>query len=222
MDRWATFDCYGTLIDWNGGIGRELERLFGAEHAGASPERLSRARAGDPARAAVATYRERPHDRALPARRARRPAAGGGRAGRARAFAADVAAVPRGAGGARGCPRSRLEARDPLEHRPRLPRRVARADRRAVRRRRSSRPRSGRTNRRIAHWEAFDAARPERPGKRMSTSARVSSTTLRRPRSSACPRSGSTGSARTPNRSPTSSFTRSTGLGDALDSLVAS
>jgi 2-haloacid dehalogenase len=29
---WATFDCYGTLIDWNGGIGRELERLFGAEH----------------------------------------------------------------------------------------------------------------------------------------------------------------------------------------------
>jgi 2-haloacid dehalogenase len=31
MDRWATFDCYGTLIDWNGGIERELERLFGAE-----------------------------------------------------------------------------------------------------------------------------------------------------------------------------------------------
>ena len=30
MDRWATFDCYGTLIDWNGGIGRQLERLFGA------------------------------------------------------------------------------------------------------------------------------------------------------------------------------------------------
>ena len=34
MDRWATFDCYGTLIDWNAGIGRELERLFGAERAG--------------------------------------------------------------------------------------------------------------------------------------------------------------------------------------------
>src|SRR3954451_8513260 len=31
MDRWATFDCYGTLIDWNGGIGRELQRPFGAE-----------------------------------------------------------------------------------------------------------------------------------------------------------------------------------------------
>ncbi|HEY2353474.1 MAG TPA: HAD-IA family hydrolase [Gaiellaceae bacterium] len=34
MRRWATFDCYGTLIDWNGGIGRELERLFGPDAAG--------------------------------------------------------------------------------------------------------------------------------------------------------------------------------------------
>jgi 2-haloacid dehalogenase len=34
MARWATFDCYGTLIDWNGGIGRELERLFGAPRVG--------------------------------------------------------------------------------------------------------------------------------------------------------------------------------------------
>ena len=34
MDRWATFDCYGTLIDWNGGIGRELARLFGPNEAG--------------------------------------------------------------------------------------------------------------------------------------------------------------------------------------------
>jgi 2-haloacid dehalogenase len=33
MDRWATFDCYGTLIDWYGGIGRELERLYGADRA---------------------------------------------------------------------------------------------------------------------------------------------------------------------------------------------
>jgi 2-haloacid dehalogenase len=29
-ERWATFDCYGTLIDWNGGIAGELDRLFGA------------------------------------------------------------------------------------------------------------------------------------------------------------------------------------------------
>jgi 2-haloacid dehalogenase len=32
-DRWATFDCYGTLIDWNGGIRRELVRVFGEEEA---------------------------------------------------------------------------------------------------------------------------------------------------------------------------------------------
>jgi 2-haloacid dehalogenase len=31
--RWATFDCYGTLIDWNGGILAQLERLFGVQHA---------------------------------------------------------------------------------------------------------------------------------------------------------------------------------------------
>jgi 2-haloacid dehalogenase len=29
VGRWATFDCYGTLIDWNGGISGELARLFG-------------------------------------------------------------------------------------------------------------------------------------------------------------------------------------------------
>jgi 2-haloalkanoic acid dehalogenase type II len=32
-DRWATFDCYGTLIDWNGGIREELARVFGEERA---------------------------------------------------------------------------------------------------------------------------------------------------------------------------------------------
>jgi 2-haloacid dehalogenase len=33
VDRWATFDCYGTLIDWNAGIGGQLERLFGVGDA---------------------------------------------------------------------------------------------------------------------------------------------------------------------------------------------
>jgi 2-haloacid dehalogenase len=31
--RWVSFDCYGTLIDWNGGIQAALGRLFGAENA---------------------------------------------------------------------------------------------------------------------------------------------------------------------------------------------
>ena len=39
MERWATFDCYGTLVDWNGGIHVQLERLFGVDRA---PELLGR------------------------------------------------------------------------------------------------------------------------------------------------------------------------------------
>ena len=39
MQRWATFDCYGTLIDWNAGIRAVLERLWGVERA---PELLER------------------------------------------------------------------------------------------------------------------------------------------------------------------------------------
>jgi 2-haloacid dehalogenase len=33
VERWATFDCYGTLIDWNGGLLAELERVFGVQDA---------------------------------------------------------------------------------------------------------------------------------------------------------------------------------------------
>lgn len=33
MERWATFDCYGTLIDWDGGVRAELVRVFGDERA---------------------------------------------------------------------------------------------------------------------------------------------------------------------------------------------
>jgi 2-haloacid dehalogenase len=37
-DRWATFDCYGTLIDWHGGIRSVIERLW----PGVDSERLLR------------------------------------------------------------------------------------------------------------------------------------------------------------------------------------
>jgi len=33
VERWATFDCYGTLIDWDGGVRAELVRVFGDERA---------------------------------------------------------------------------------------------------------------------------------------------------------------------------------------------
>jgi len=35
VERWATFDCYGTLVDWRGGIRGELARLFGEQRADA-------------------------------------------------------------------------------------------------------------------------------------------------------------------------------------------
>jgi 2-haloacid dehalogenase len=45
MSRWATFDCYGTLIDWNAGIRTVLEGYFGAERA---PGLLARYHALEP------------------------------------------------------------------------------------------------------------------------------------------------------------------------------
>jgi 2-haloacid dehalogenase len=33
VERWASFDCYGTLIDWNGGLRAELARVFGEDLA---------------------------------------------------------------------------------------------------------------------------------------------------------------------------------------------
>jgi 2-haloacid dehalogenase len=33
MERWATFDCYGTLVDWRGGQRAQLARIFGEERA---------------------------------------------------------------------------------------------------------------------------------------------------------------------------------------------
>ncbi|HEX6701760.1 MAG TPA: HAD-IA family hydrolase, partial [Gaiellaceae bacterium] len=32
-ERWATFDCYGTLVDWNAGIRAQLARIFGDDRA---------------------------------------------------------------------------------------------------------------------------------------------------------------------------------------------
>jgi 2-haloacid dehalogenase len=56
--RWATFDCYGTIVDWRGGIGAELERLI-APHQG--PELLHRYHEIEPrvqAERPDASYRE--------------------------------------------------------------------------------------------------------------------------------------------------------------------
>jgi 2-haloacid dehalogenase len=55
--RWATFDCYGTLIDWNGGVRAELARVFGEDRA---TELLARYHEVEPAlqRDGESSYRE--------------------------------------------------------------------------------------------------------------------------------------------------------------------
>jgi 2-haloacid dehalogenase len=52
--RWATFDCYGTLVDWNAGIGRELQRLLGPSHLARYHELEPEVQAAEP----TAAYRE--------------------------------------------------------------------------------------------------------------------------------------------------------------------
>jgi 2-haloacid dehalogenase len=56
-DRWATFDCYGTLIDWNAGIRAVLADVFGEDRA---DEQLERYHDMEPALEADGTlsYRE--------------------------------------------------------------------------------------------------------------------------------------------------------------------
>jgi 2-haloacid dehalogenase len=57
MQRWATFDCYGTLIDWNGGIREELATVFGGDRV---DEQLARYHELEPALEADGTraYRD--------------------------------------------------------------------------------------------------------------------------------------------------------------------
>jgi 2-haloacid dehalogenase len=57
VDKWATFDCYGTLIDWDGGIRDVLARVFGEDRA---DEQLERYHDVEPALEADGsrTYRE--------------------------------------------------------------------------------------------------------------------------------------------------------------------
>ena len=99
MERWATFDCYGTLVDWNGGIREQLERLFGVERA---DELLARFHRLEPEIQAATPRRLVPrgaHDRPRAARRGDRADAARGRGERARPLAAVVARVRRRASG---------------------------------------------------------------------------------------------------------------------------
>jgi 2-haloacid dehalogenase len=57
VERWATFDCYGTLVDWTGGVRVELARVFGED---AADDRAARLEQIEPElqRDGTLTYRE--------------------------------------------------------------------------------------------------------------------------------------------------------------------
>ena len=125
-DRWATFDCYGTLIDWNGGVRASSRGSSGRSRptgCSSATTRSSRDPGGRPDLPTVTSWPARSSGSMR--RRAR---------WRPRPLAALLGPVPRGAGRARGGEGARLEARDPLEHRPRLHRRVQGAARDPIRR----------------------------------------------------------------------------------------
>ena len=220
MTRWATFDCYGTLIDWNAGIRAALERLWDVER---SDELLARYHELEPEVQAEA-YRSYAEVLTLTLER-RRAGRQGSASPRARAasspqLAARVAAVPRGSRRARGAAQARLAARGALEHRPRADRRLAAASRRAVRPR-SSPPRTSESYK-PAHGAlgALLRAHDRRARAATSTSRRVTSTTSSRRPSSACARSGSTGSASRREPRPTAELPDLERLPDTLDALV--
>ena len=119
-ERWATFDCYGTLIDWNRGI-RRCPRLASSarQRADAGLRRGSTRSNRDSRADGRLTYRRGP-DRSDAAARRRRVGS------RRSPSPCPVAGVSRGAPRARGRPGKRLAAGDPLEHRSRLHRGVHR------------------------------------------------------------------------------------------------
>jgi 2-haloacid dehalogenase len=58
VTRWATFDCYGTLVDWMGGIRRELARLWPDEDPEALLARYHELESQVQREAPDATYRD--------------------------------------------------------------------------------------------------------------------------------------------------------------------
>ena len=196
--RWATFDCYGTLIDWNGGIGRELERLFGPRAAASSCTRTTSSSRRSSARIRVASYRE---VMAVALARLGAPAGEQDALGRSLPEWDPFPEVPAALeeARARGWRLAVLSNTD----RDLLDASLARIgveferDRRRVRDR-LVQARAGPLGRVLR-------AQRSRPRRATSTSPPASSTTSRRRRRSACGRSGSTGSARRPSPSPTSS-----------------
>ena len=191
MERWATFDCYGTLVDWNAGIHAELEKLFGVELADGLLVRYHELEPAIQAANPGVSYRE-VLTLALETLAAETglTVPEGESSALARSLP-DVAGVRRRAPGPGGGPRPRLEARassrTPTGISSTHPSRHSTSRSRS----RSSPGRSARTSRLTSTGRSSTRPRA-RIGAATSTLRRVSSTTSPLRRSSASRRSGST------------------------------
>ena len=143
MDRWATFDCYGTLIDWDGGVRAELARVFGDARGRRAARALPRARARAAARRDAQLSRGADRGDARARRAGRRRARPGGVAARLARVLGGARRRSRSCAAAAGSSRS---SRTPTttSSRPRRCRSACRSTRS------SSRRRSARTSRRTA------------------------------------------------------------------------
>ena len=83
MERWATFDCYGTLVDWNAGIHARAREALRRRARGRAARSLPRARAEDPGGEPGRVVPRGAHDRARGARGRDRADASRGRGERA-------------------------------------------------------------------------------------------------------------------------------------------
>ena len=205
MTRWATFDCYGTLIDWNAGIRAELARVFGDEQA---DEQLARYHELEP---------ELEHDGKLQLPRGDDRGDAAARRARRRGGAASPIAARAGSRSPRCRPRSRSCAtaaggsailsnsdRDLIEASKQLL--GVHFDETVVA------SEIGSYKPAHKHWREFADLHLRRPGAATSTSRRATSTTSSRRPSSASRTSGSTGSASAASRRRRASWPTSTRL----------
>ena len=199
MARWATFDCYGTLIDWNSGIRRELAHLWGEDEADARLHRYHELEPQVEAETPGMTYRN--VMRAVLAQLGDVPPGEEDALGRSLPSWEPFPEVPAALAAARdrGWRLAILSNTDPDFIEASRTRLGVQFDETVV----ASEIGSYKPAR--SHWEEFFARTGAPIAKVTSTSPRATSTTLCRPASSGSAPSGSTASASRSSRRPIAS-----------------
>ena len=188
-DRWATFDCYGTLVDWPGGVRETMQRLWSEADGDALLAAYMRLEPGQEGRYSLPRGHGRDDG---PGRRRARPHGARGRGARARRCRSSWRVFPE-------VPDALTELSDrgwklaiPSNTDPDLleasissigveiDERVVASD-------------IGSYKPAFGHWETFFRRTDAERTRHVHVAARRCSTTSSRARSWVCPRSGSTG-----------------------------